>query len=69
MKELTHLLSHDSFTSLSLIVQLLEQKMHIAVLINLYFGKIFCDCHLQTSSAVKTTVLFTLKLHDCFGLA
>lgn len=49
MKELTHLLSHDSFTSLCLIVKLLEQKMHIAVLINLYFGKVFlisiCELH------------------------
>lgn len=26
--------------------------MHIAVLINLYFGKVFCDCHLQTSPTV-----------------
>lgn len=30
--------------------------MHIAVLINLYFGKCFCDCHSQTSPTVKTTV-------------
>lgn len=41
MKELTDLLSHDSFTSLCLVVQLLEHKMHIAVLINLLFWKGF----------------------------